>query len=56
MTKHKPTVTVARRTYQPRKAELEADVSIDTSPEFLAKCIVQDVKVCEVDSQSRKKL
>lgn len=56
MTKRKPTVTVAKRTYQPSKAELEADVGIDTSPEFLAKCVVQDVEVREADPKSRKKL
>ena len=37
MTKDKPEVRVRPATYQPSKAEIEADMSIDTTPEELAR-------------------
>ena len=38
----------AHRRYQPSKAELEADVSVDATPEQVARCLVQDVEVREI--------
>lgn len=43
--KKKPVVEVADSEYQPTKAELEEDVSIDASPEDLLKAVVQDVQI-----------
>ena len=45
MTKDKPTVWLKPQTYQPSKAELEADMSIDTTPEELARVAFQPVAV-----------
>ena len=45
MTKDKPTVRVMPATYQPSKAELEEDVSIDTTPEELARVALQPMTV-----------
>ena len=45
MNDDKPTVRVQPATYQPSKAELEEDVSIDTTPEELARVALQLVKV-----------
>ena len=39
MKRDKPTVEIARNTYQPSKAELERDMRIDTMPEKLAKAL-----------------
>ena len=43
----KPTVRVKPHTYQPSKAELEADVCIDTTPEALARKLGQQIVVQE---------
>ena len=45
MTEDKPTVRVHPATYQPSKAELEEDVSIDTTPVELARVALQPVTV-----------
>ena len=45
MTKDKPEVRVRPATYQPSKAELEEDVSIDTTPEELARVALQPMTV-----------
>ena len=45
MTKDKPEVRVQPATYQPRKAELEADMAIDTTPEELARVALQHMTV-----------
>ena len=38
-------VEIKPSSYQPTKAELEADVSIPTTPERLARCITRQVTV-----------
>lgn len=43
MSKRKKTVKVKPMSYQPSKAELEADVSIDTTPDKLVKAVVEGV-------------
>ncbi len=45
MTKDKPEVRVRPATYQPSKAEIEADMSIDTTPEELALVALQPMTV-----------
>ena len=45
MTKNKPVVRLKPVTYQPAKAELEEDVSIDTTPENLAKVALRPVTI-----------
>ena len=45
MTKDKPTVRVRPATYQPSKAELEEDVSTDTTPEEFARGALQPMTV-----------
>ena len=47
----KTTVTVKPHSYQPKKAELEADVSIDATPEELARAIMQPVIVQEAEDE-----
>ena len=44
----KPVVEIKPSDYQPSVAELRKDVAIDTDPEYLARCLLQDVKVIEV--------
>ena len=41
----KPVVEVEPFSYQPSRAELREDMSIPTTPEELAKAVVQDAKV-----------
>ncbi len=41
----KPTVQVRPATYQPSKAELEEDMSINSTPEELARAALQPMKV-----------
>ena len=41
----RPVVELEPCTYQPSKAELEADVSIDTTPDELAEAVMADVQV-----------
>ena len=43
--KHKPDVWVQPATYQPSKAELEEDMSIDTTPEELAKVALRPITI-----------
>ena len=45
MSDDKPVVRVQPATYQPSKAEIEEDVSIDTTPEELARVALQPVTV-----------
>ena len=45
MAKDKPEVRVQPATYQPSKAELEADMSIDATPEELARVALQPITV-----------
>ena len=45
MTEDKPVVRVRPATYQPSKAELEEDMSIDTTPEELARIALQPMAV-----------
>ena len=46
----KPSVWVKPHSHQPSKAELEEDVRIPTTPEELARCVMQDVGVEETDN------
>ncbi len=39
------TVELKPSSYQPSKAELEADVSIDADPEDLARAVLQQVRI-----------
>ena len=43
-----PVVEVRHHTYQPSKAELEADMSIDATPEEVARAVMQQVMVKEI--------
>ena len=45
MTEDKPEVRVQPATYQPSKAELDADMSIDATPEELARVALQPMMV-----------
>ena len=45
----RPTVEIPPQEHQPSKAELEEDVSIDATPDELARRLVQPVKVVERD-------
>ena len=45
MSDDKPVVRVQPATYQPSKAEIEEDMSIDTTPEELARVALQPVTV-----------
>ena len=45
MKKRRKTLTLQPTNYQPRKAEQEKKVRIKTTPENLAKVMVQDVKI-----------
>ena len=47
--RQEPAVKVVESTYQPSKAELEADVSIDVAPEEVARALVRTVNVQHVD-------
>ena len=47
--KKKPVAKVAENRYQPTKAEMEADMSIDATPEEVLKAVVRDVEVRVVD-------
>ena len=46
----KTPVTVKPSSYQPSKAELEEDVSVDATPEALADCIGRTVAVTKPDA------
>lgn len=45
MTKDKPVVHIRPMKYQPTKAEREADMSIDTTPDKLADALLRPVTV-----------
>ena len=55
MTKHqeKPTVRPKRSGYQPTKAEMERDVSIDATPEAVARAVLTPVKIEYEKEESR---
>ncbi len=42
-----PVIEVKHHTYQPSKAELEADMSIDATPEDVARAVMKQVMVKE---------
>ena len=44
-------IPVKPYSYQPSKAELEKDVSVDATPEALAECLGRTVAVVEKDSE-----
>ena len=44
-----PIVRVKKHAYQPSKAELDADVGVDVTPDDIAKAIVTPVRVIEED-------
>ena len=46
------TIEVPDTSYQPTKAELEEDVSIDATPEEVARAIMQPVKIKELTKPS----
>ena len=46
--KEKPVVEVRPYSYQPSKAELEADVSVDATPEDIRDALMRPVTVVEV--------
>ena len=48
------TVEVVDSSYQPSKAELEADVSIDKTPDEVAKALTQTVNVRRVKNPRSK--
>ena len=41
----RPVVTIKPATYQPSKAEIEEDVSVDATPEELAKAALRQVTI-----------
>ena len=43
-----PEVEIIHHSYQPTKAELEADVSVAATPDQIAHALVQDVEVREI--------
>ena len=47
--KEKPVVRVRPFRYQPSKAELEADVTVDTSPEDIRDALMRSVTVEEAE-------
>lgn len=46
-----PTITVKHHTYQPKKAELEDDMNIPTSPKELARIVLRKVDVEEIEDK-----
>ena len=50
--KDKPTVRLKRSSYQPTKAELEEDVSIDATPEAVARAVLTPVRIEFDDEES----
>ena len=53
--KNKPVVKLAHSSYQPSKAELEEDVSIDATPEEIARAVLRPVKIVYVEPTKPKK-
>ena len=47
-TKEKPAVEVRPYSYQPSKAELEADMSVDATPEEIRDALMRTVRVVEI--------
>ena len=43
--KEKPVVRLKRSGYQPSKAEMEEDVSIDATPEAVARAVLTPVRI-----------
>ena len=54
MAEKKHIVEVKHHSYQPSKAELEADARIQTTPERLAKSVLSPVTVKEIKKPQRK--
>lgn len=50
-----PTVKLMHSSYQPSKAELEADMSIDASPEDVARAVMRRVDVQYVSPSKKRK-
>lgn len=46
-----PVVEVRPYSYQPSKAELEADISVDASPEEIRDALMRSVNVVELSEQ-----
>ena len=46
-----PVVEVRTYSYQPSKAELEADISVDASPEEIRDALMRSVNVVELSEQ-----
>ena len=51
----RPVVKLMHPSYQPSKAELEADMSIDASPEEVAKAVLRRVDIEYVMPPKRRK-
>ena len=49
--KDPPIVKVKPHSYQPSKAELDADISINATPEDVAKAVMKQVTVQEVEDE-----
>ena len=45
LTKDKPVVRLKRSGYQPSKAEMEEDVSIDATPKAVARAVLTPVRI-----------
>lgn len=53
--KNKPILKLMHSSYQPSKAELEEDVSVDASPEDVARAVLSPVQIVYVDPPKSKK-
>ena len=53
--KNKSVVKLAHSSYQPSKAELEEDVSIDATPEDIARAVLRPVQVVFVEPAKKPK-
>ena len=53
--KNKPVLNLTHSSYQPSKAELEEDVSVDASPEDVARAVLRDVQIVFVKHDKPKK-
>lgn len=51
----KKTVKILPETYKPTKKELEEDIRIDTTPDRLAKAVVQTVNVEKLSVSEHRK-
>ena len=52
---NKPVVKLAHSSYQPSKAELEEDVSIEATPEDIARAVLRPVQVVFAETAMPKK-